>query len=166
MAGRESSRQAMMARAVRHHLPAQQVAGARCIVGARMTPSYFTGTIDRIAPGTAGYEAAAHGRACGNAAGATAIEGPGYGNFKQIELQGVDAGDIVAMKLIDATQGRTYWAFSQATEAVNGLNVGHIWNYGLNTWGWEDTLGGGDRDYNDLVVNLDFTSAYGQAWLL
>lgn len=70
------------------------------------------------------------------------------------------------MKLVDATKGRTYWAFSQGNEVVNGQNVGHIWNYGLNTWGCEDTFGGGDHDCNDLVVNLDFTSAYGQGWLL
>jgi hypothetical protein len=126
----------------------------------------FTGSIGGISPGAAGYEAAAHGRAYGTAAGVTTINGPGYGNFKQIELQGVDAGDIVAMKLVDATQGRTYWAFSQANEQVNGQNVSHIWNYGLNTWGFEDTYGGGDHDYNDLVVNLDFTSAYGQGWLI
>jgi hypothetical protein len=35
----------------------------------------------------------------------------------------------------------------------------HLWNYGLNTWGWEDTYGGGDHDYNDLIVQIDFTSA-------
>ena len=29
----------------------------------------------------------------------------------------------------------------------------------LRVWGWEDTFGGGDRDYNDLVVGLDFTGA-------
>lgn len=43
---------------------------------------------------------------------------------------------------------------------------GHIWNYELNTWGWEDAYGGGDHDYNDLVVNLDFTSAFGHGWLV
>jgi hypothetical protein len=26
-------------------------------------------------------------------------------------------------------------------------------------------VGGGDRDYNDLVVGLDFTSASGHRWL-
>jgi hypothetical protein len=43
--------------------------------------------------------------------------------------------------------------------------VGHLWNHGLNTWGWEDTDGGGDRDYNDMIVQLDFTSALGHGWL-
>jgi hypothetical protein len=43
--------------------------------------------------------------------------------------------------------------------------VNHLWNYGLNTYGWEDTYGGGDQDYNDMTVQLDFTSAYGRGWL-
>ena len=43
--------------------------------------------------------------------------------------------------------------------------VGHLWNYGLNTWGWEDTYGGGDHDYNDLIVGIDFTSTAGHGWL-
>jgi hypothetical protein len=48
---------------------------------------------------------------------------------------------------------------------VGGQHVGHLWSYGLNTWGWEDTKGGGDRDFNDLIVGLDFTSASGHGWL-
>jgi hypothetical protein len=43
--------------------------------------------------------------------------------------------------------------------------VGHLWNCGLNIWGWEDTPGGGDRDYSDLIVGLDFASASGHGWL-
>lgn len=35
----------------------------------------------------------------------------------------------------------------------------------LNTWGWEDTFGGGDQDYNDLTVQCDFIGAYGHGWL-
>ena len=54
---------------------------------------------------------------------------------------------------------------ANANEKAGGQVVNHLWNYGLNTWGWEDTLGGGDRDFNDLVVQIDFTSAWGNAWL-
>ena len=36
------------------------------------------------------------------------------------------------------------------TRSWTASTVGHLWNYGLNTWGWEDTHGGGDHDYNDL----------------
>jgi len=49
---------------------------------------------------------------------------------------------------------------------VAGHHVGHLWNYGFNTWGWEDTRGGGDRDFNDLIVQLDFTSSSGHGWLI
>jgi len=44
--------------------------------------------------------------------------------------------------------------------------VAHLWSYGLNTFGWEDLYGGGDTDYNDLIIQLDFTSASGSQWLV
>jgi hypothetical protein len=69
------------------------------------------------------------------------------------------------MTLSNNIEGVTYWAFAQDNETVADQHVGHLWNYGANTWGWEDIKGGGDRDYNDLVVGLDFTSAYGNGWL-
>ena len=59
-----------------------------------------------------------------------------------------------------------YETFAQGNETVGGDQVGHLWNYGLNTWGWEADYKGGDRDYNDLVVQIDFTSAYGEGWLM
>ena len=75
-------------------------------------------------------------------------------------------GDIIAMQLTNVTTGNTYWAFSQANESANGQPVGHLWNYGLNTWGWEAGQAGGDHDFNDLTVQLDFTSAYGHGYLM
>ena len=119
----------------------------------------FAGTIDGLAPGDPGYAAAANARAYATTSGATSIKGPGYGKYGEASLVGVDAGDLIAMQL---TQGKkTFWAFADANETVDGSPVNHLWNYGLNTWGWEDKYGGGDRDFNDLVVQLDFTSAYG-----
>ena len=53
-----------------------------------------------------------------------------------------------------------------ATEKVNGQPVGHLWNYGLNTWGFEDQVGGGDHDFNDLILQVDFTSTSGSGWLM
>ena len=126
----------------------------------------FNGSIGGVHPGDAGYAAAAQGRAYQFSGGATSLAGPGYGNYAQAMLQGVDAGDLVAMTLTNQSSGNTYWAFSQANEQVNGQSVGHLWNYGLNVHGWEDTKGGGDHDFNDLVVQLDFTSASGHGWLV
>jgi hypothetical protein len=126
----------------------------------------LSGTIGGLAPGEAGYAAAAQGRVYQFTSGGTALAGPGYGNYAQAGLANVDSGDLIAMQLTNQTSGSTFWAFSQANESVGGQNVNHIWNYGLNTWGWEDVRGGGDHDYNDLLVQLDFTSNYGNGWLV
>ena len=126
----------------------------------------LAGTIDGKRPGHEGYAAAADGRAYQLAQGGASLGGPGYGNYEQAALLGVDAGDFIAMKLTNQTTGAFYWAFAHANEQVAGQQVGHLWNYGLNTWGWEDTFGGGDRDFNDLIVQLDFTSASGHGWLV
>jgi hypothetical protein len=126
----------------------------------------LSGSIGALHPGDAGYASAANARAYHSVAGGSSIEGPGYGNYDQTLLEHVNAGDIIAMKLTDSLQGHDYWAFSQANELVAGQNVGHLWNYGLNTWGWEDGFGGGDKDYNDMVVSLDFTSTAGHGYLV
>lgn len=124
------------------------------------------GTIDGLQPGQGGYAGAAQARAYQLASGDTTLSGPGYGNFAQTMLLDVDANDLVAMYLTNNSTGNTYWAFSQANEQAGGQSVVHLWNYGLNTWGWEDIQGGGDRDYNDMVVQLDFTSAYNNGLLV
>lgn len=122
----------------------------------------LNGTIDGLAPGSAGYAAAAAARAYEVMSGGTIVNGPGYGSYGQAALKHVDAGDIVAMQLINSSHGDAYWAFSHA----NPDGIGHLWNYGANTWGWEDTRGGGDNDFNDMIVQLDFTSAAGHGWLV
>ena len=126
----------------------------------------YNGAIDGLQLGHAAYAAAAQGRAYQTTNGITGITGPGYGQFSEVALQGVHAGDIVAMRLDNLTTGNSFWAFANANEKVGGQAIGHIWNFGLNTWGWEDTYGGGDHDFNDMLVQLDFTSAHGHAWLM
>ena len=126
----------------------------------------LSGTIDGLQPGQAGYAAAAEARAYQLAGGGNALSGPGYGNYTETQLTSVNSGDLIAMTLTNQTAGATYWAFSQANESVGGQSVGHLWNYGLNTWGWEDLKGGGDHDFNDLLVQLDFTSSSGHGWLV
>jgi len=125
----------------------------------------LAGDISGLQPGAPGYAAAAQARAYQLSTGGTSIGGLGYGNFAQTDLLHVNAGDLIAMTLTNNTHGNTFWAFSQANEVVNGQAVGHLWNYGANVWGWEDTFGGGDRDYNDMLVGLDFTSASGKGLL-
>ena len=124
------------------------------------------GTIDGKAPGHADYAASVAGRAFQTIDGHTGITGPGYGQFSEHLLKGVNANDIIAMRLDNLTTGGFYWAFANANEKVGGQPAVHMINQGLNTWGWEDTHGLGDHDYNDLVVQLDFTSAHGHGWLI
>jgi hypothetical protein len=127
----------------------------------------FSGSIGNLHPGDPGYQAALQARAYTLDSGGTQLNGPGYGQYAQAMLQHVNAGDLIAMQLTDKTTGGVYSAFSQANEVgANGQKVGHLWNYGANTFGWEDTQGGGDRDYNDLVVQIDPTSAHGTGWLI
>jgi Ca2+-binding RTX toxin-like protein len=122
----------------------------------------LSGAIGTLNPGDAGYAAAAAGRAYGLQGGGTALQGPGYGLYAQAQITNVNSGDMIAMQLTNRSSGDTFFAFGQA----NGDNTAHLFNYGANTWGWEDTRGGGDYDFNDLIVQLDFTSAYGNAWLV
>lgn len=125
----------------------------------------LTGRIGSFSPGDSGYAAQAQGRAYQVGAGGKLLDGPGYGKFVQSELLSVGAGDIIAMALQNLTSGHTFWGFAAANETVDGAAVAHLWNYGLNIWGFEDQYGGGDTDYNDVTVQLDFTSAAGHGWL-
>jgi hypothetical protein len=81
------------------------------------------GKINGLSPGDAGYAAAAAARAYSTVSGGSLINGPGYGNYTQTELTGVDAGDFVAMALFNNTHGNTYWEFSQANESVGGAST-------------------------------------------
>jgi hypothetical protein len=125
----------------------------------------YTGTIDGVRADQAAYAGLVEGRAYQLGSGGSSLGGPGYGSYGQATLLDVDAGDLIAMKLVNNTTGITFWAFAHANEKVDGQHVGHLWNYGARTWGWEDTWGGGDQDYNDLLVQLDFTSSAGRGWL-
>jgi hypothetical protein len=126
----------------------------------------LNGTIDGKAPGHADYAALALGHAYQTTSGATGITGAGYGQFSEVLLKGVNAGDIIAMRLDNLTTDTFFWAFASANEKVNGQAAAHLINQGLNTYGWEDTYGLGDKDYNDMTVQLDFTSAHGHGWLV
>ncbi|MBW6402017.1 hypothetical protein KPL78_29495 [Roseomonas sp. HJA6] len=126
----------------------------------------LSGTVDGQRPGDAGYAAAAEAAAYTLKGGGTVIAGPGFGNYAEAVLTEVDDGDILAMRFSATFEGvtATYWAFAEANETVpDGGHATHIWNYGLNTWGWEDTtaVNGSDFDYNDLIVQFDFTSLTG-----
>ncbi len=108
------------------------------------------GTVDGIAPGEAGYAAAAAARRYDTASGERWIDGAGDGLFSADAILGVDRGDILAMAFRNG--GEVAFVFPAAGEAPRAAPV---WSYGLDTWGFEAD---GDRDYNDLVVQLDYVS--------
>jgi hypothetical protein len=124
----------------------------------------FSGKIGNLHPGDAGYQGAIDGRAYLTSSGFASMGGPGYGQFGEALIQHVNAGDLIAMRLTNNTSGAVFLGFTQGNETVGGQQVAHLMNYGSNTWGFEDTWGGGDHDFNDLIVQLDFTSAYGHHW--
>lgn len=126
----------------------------------------LVGSVGGHLPGTVGYAAAAEARAYHSDKGTTSTAGPGYGEYSETRLLDVDSGHLIAMRLTNLTTDDTYWGFSQANEGSDGQPVVHLWHYALNTWGWEDRRNGGDGDFNDLVVGLDFTSAFGNGWLV
>ncbi|MEW6257714.1 MAG: cadherin-like domain-containing protein [Pseudomonadota bacterium] len=114
----------------------------------------YSGTVDGLRPGDSGYDSASAARAYETSEGSSWIKGGGYGALSTAELVGINSGDLIVMRL--RSDGDDFYAFSRANEVVNGEHVNHLWNYGLNTWGWEDLYGGGDQDFNDLVIRLDF----------
>ncbi|WP_461567152.1 DUF4114 domain-containing protein, partial [Synechococcus sp.] len=62
------------------------------------------------------------------------------------------AGSFYAPFAVVANTEQTYFAFA----AVNTDGVNHFKMMGSNTFGLEDLHGGGDRDYNDLLVGINF----------
>lgn len=140
--------------------------------GADSTALFFykvdslTGNIGSLLPGQEQYEDAAISRRYQFGSGGMILQGAGYGEYAQSVLKGVNSGDIIAFGLINQTRGNTSWGFADANEQVSGQVVNHVWNYGMNVFGFEDTLGGGDRDFNDAVFELDYGSASGSGWLL
>ncbi len=105
-----------------------------------------------IAPGEAGYQTAALAES--NLQFALTVE-----NNETAELvTGLEGGSIFApfivanADLADATQSEVYFAF----EAANSDGVEHIRNLGDNSFGFEDLPGGGDRDFNDNIIEFNF----------
>ena len=62
----------------------------------------------------------------------------------------LESGAIYAPLIINQTSGERYFAFA----AANPDKIGHFTGFGANGWGMEDGYGGGDRDYDDLIVRF------------
>ena len=64
------------------------------------------------------------------------------------------SGAIYAPLIINQTSGESYFAFA----AANPDQLEHFSGFGANGWGMEDLYGGGDRDYDDLIVRFSLGS--------
>ncbi|WP_231857086.1 DUF4114 domain-containing protein [Synechococcus sp. MIT S9509] len=62
----------------------------------------------------------------------------------------LESGSIYAPLITKQTSDDQYFAF----DAANADGFAHYTGFGANGWGMEDGYGGGDRDYDDLVVRF------------
>ena len=62
----------------------------------------------------------------------------------------LEGGAIYAPLITNETSGERYFAFAPA----NPDKLEHFTGLGANGWGMEDIYGGGDRDYDDLIVRF------------
>lgn len=83
----------------------------------------------------------------------SALDGIATTNRQLVQKEfSVAGGAYYAPFAIVSTTQQTYFAFA----AVNTDGVNHFKKMGDNVFGLEDIHGGGDRDYNDLLVGIDF----------
>lgn len=113
-----------------------------------------SGTVGGIAPGASGYAQAA----INNRVSGADLQ---VGNQQSTTISGVGltAGLFAPFIVVDGTVseflsgGKTaYFAYAAANE--DGQD--HILLLGNNLFGFEDLSGGGDFDYNDLIIQADF----------
>jgi Domain of unknown function (DUF4114) len=112
-------------------------------VGFYTVDDALTGRVGTLLPGDVGYAQAAIGRAVNSL---ESISGTVVANN-----QNLTGGTILAPYMI-ANGRETYFAYIGA----NSDKVDHIKLLGDNRFGFEDLVGGGDRDYNDVVLNVKF----------
>jgi hypothetical protein len=67
-------------------------------------------------------------------------------------FSGVSGGSFLAP--FAQVNGETFFAFG----AANGDGLAHFRSLGNNCFGLEDIPGGGDLDFDDLVIRFDFTT--------
>ena len=99
-----------------------------------------------LRPGEAGYGAAALAEAVqeGPLAGLQAARGQVSRREGRVQEQGLLA------PYAQVSGDGTYFAFA----AANPDGIEHVLTLGRNVFGFEDLRGGGDRDFNDLVISL------------
>lgn len=69
------------------------------------------------------------------------------------EFNGTFEGGSIFAPFIIADGAEVYFAY----QGANTDKFDHIRLIDDNTFGFEDLANGGDRDYNDLIIKMDFT---------
>ena len=64
----------------------------------------------------------------------------------------IDENSIIAPYAV--SNGETWFAFGSA----NSDGINHFKTFGTNSFGLEDTNGGGDKDYDDFIFKFDFNA--------
>jgi Calx-beta domain/Domain of unknown function (DUF4114)/SdrD B-like domain/Cysteine-rich secretory protein family len=112
-------------------------------VGFYTVDDAFTGRVGTLLPGDVGYAQAAINRAV---VALDSVSGSVVSNTQNL------AGGTVLAPFLIADGKATYFAYIGA----NTDKVDHIKLLGDNRFGFEDMAGGGDRDYNDVVLGVKF----------
>ncbi|MUG92342.1 DUF4114 domain-containing protein [Scytonema sp. UIC 10036] len=121
-----------------------------------------SGRLGNLKPGDPGYVEAAFQRTIINLSGDTTNVTGQFNGDTLIAPYIIANGTIEQLRAqnpnnVLGTGTVAYFAFTE----VNPDKVDHIRLLGDNKFGFEDIHNGGDRDYNDMVVQLNFTSTGG-----
>lgn len=127
------------------------------------------GTIDGIAPGSAGYVEAAltRGQVILSALSILPKDYSATGQTRQLNLPTnkplmfylVQNGSTDGVLANGANAGNVFFSLSSAnSDNSNYLQVSDLGNGAFNL-AWEDGLGGGNKSFNDLVLNAQVTNA-------
>lgn len=122
----------------------------------------ISGTVNGIAPGQAGYAQAAISNrlsdvtlAVGNQQ-STTVTSSLQGGALYAPFMVVNAGIDAFLNSNPSNSGGGVNAFF-AFQAANPDAQNHIVLLGSNTFGFEDLVGGGDRDFNDMIFQVQIT---------
>jgi phosphodiesterase/alkaline phosphatase D-like protein len=107
-------------------------------------------SITRFRPGDSGYTAAA--LRTDNIIGQLGNLSVGDNQTTTRSFSGVNGGTFLAP--FAQVNGNSFFTFGGA----NTDRLSHFRSLGNNLFGFEDTLGGGDKDYDDMVIGFSFTN--------
>jgi len=73
---------------------------------------------------------------------------------KQVSSNQIEVSESTVLAPFARVNNNTFFAYG----AANTDGLAHFRSFGKNLIGLEDTKGGGDRDYDDLILQFSFSS--------